>query len=285
MYSIITILSGVLLAVMVVVNGELSAQYGVFGSSVIVQVVGTLFALAMIVIKREKMVLKTTFSKWYYLSGIVTAAITVLQNAAFHYISMTSIIALGLIGQTIISLLIDQFGLFGMKKTAPSKSLIVSLIFAGIGIIVMADGTVANSVFAIILSLAAGVAIVLSRVFNAKIAEGTSILQGSFISYFLGLPAVIFVAWLMGEMSFRPVINMSNIGLYFGGILGVGIVLICNFTTLRVSAFKLSILIFAGQVLTGIIIDLIFNSFTMDASFWGGIIISAGILISKLWDR
>lgn len=285
MYSVITILSGAVLAIMIAVNGELSGQYGVFGSSVIVQIVGTIFALSAIIIKREKLIIKTTIPKWYYLTGVITASITVFQNMAFHYISMTSIIALGLVGQTIISLLIDQFGMFGMKKTAPSKSVVISLIFATAGIAVMADGTISNSIFAIVLSLAAGVAVVLSRVFNAKIAEHTSILQGSFISYFLGLPAVVLVAWFMKEMPFRVEIAGANIWMYLGGIFGVLVVLMCNLTVPHVSSFKLTMFIFLGQVLTGIVLDLAFQQLAMDASFWGGIIISVGILISKIIDR
>lgn len=285
MYSVITILSGAVLAIMIAVNGELSGQYGVFGSSVIVQMVGTIFALSAIIIKREKLILKTTIPKWYYLTGVITASITVFQNMAFHYISMTSIIALGLVGQTIISLLIDQFGMFGMKKTAPSKSVVISLIFAAAGIAVMADGTIGNSIFAIVLSLAAGVSVVLSRVFNANIAEHTSILQGSFISYFLGLPAVVLVAWFMQEIPFGMEISGANIWMYLGGILGVLVVLMCNLTVPHVSSFKLTMFIFLGQVLTGIILDLAFHQLAMDASFWGGIIISVGILISKIIDR
>lgn len=285
MYSLITILSGVILAIMVAINGELSAQYGAFGASVIVQVVGTIFAFLAILLKRESLFFRNTVSKWYYLTGVITASITVLQNIAFRYISMTSIIALGLVGQTIISLVIDQFGLFGMKKTAPSRSSLVTLFFAVIGIGIMADGTISNSMLAIIVSLAAGVAIVLSRVFNAKIAECTSILQGSFISYFLGLPAVLLIAWLMGETAFELQMHFSNLWLYLGGVLGVVVVLMCNVTTFHVSAFKLTILIFAGQVLTGILLDVFLQSFSMDASFGGGIIISAGILIGKILEK
>lgn len=285
MYSVITILSGAVLAIMIAVNGELSGQYGVFGSSVIVQIVGTIFALSAIIIKREKLIIKTTIPKWYYLTGVITASITVFQNMAFHFISMTSIIALGLVGQTIISLLIDQFGMFGMKKTTPSKSVVISLIFAAAGIAVMADGTIGNSIFAIVLSLTAGVSVVLSRVFNANIAEHTSILQGSFISYFLGLPAVVLVAWFVREIPFGIEISGGNIWMYLGGIFGVLVVLMCNLTVPHVSSFKLTMLIFLGQVLTGIVLDLAFQQLAMDASFWGGIIISVGIMISKIIDR
>lgn len=285
MYSFITILSGVVLAMMVAVNGELSAQYGAFGSSLIVQIVGTIVAFIAIIVKKESFVLSPKVSKGYYLTGIVTASITVFQNIAFHHISMTSIIALGLVGQTLISLIIDQFALFGMKKTSPSKSSIVCLLFAIVGICVMADGTIGNSMMSIILSLAAGVAIVLSRIFNAKIAERTTMLQGSFISYILGLPAVALIAWFMKEIPTGIHVSLANSWMYLGGIFGVMIVFMCNLTALHVSAFKLTMFIFAGQVMTGIVLDLILQSFVMDASFWGGIIISIGILLSKILDR
>lgn len=285
MYSFITILAGAVLAVMIVFNGELSIEYGVFGSSVIIQTIGTVAALMAILVKREKFILKSSVSKWYYLTGVITVSITVFQSLAFHYISMTSIIALGLVGQTVISIVIDQFGLFGMQKTSLSKSAVVCLIFAIAGIVVMSDGTMGGSILAITLSLVAGIAVVLSRVFNAKIAEHTSVLQGSFVSYILGLPAIVIVAWFAKELTFSVEFNGSNWWMYLGGILGVLMVLMYNITVPRVSAFKLTMFVFFGQVLTGIVLDLAFQQLTMDASFWGGIIISIGVLISKIIER
>ena len=110
-------------------------------------------------------------------------------------------------------------------------------------------------------------------------------LQGSFISYILGLPAVALITWFMKEIPVGIHVNFANSWMYLGGIFGVVIVLMCNLTALHVSAFKLTMFIFAGQVLTGILLDLILQSFVMDASFWGGIIISIGILLSKILDR
>ncbi len=51
-----------------------------------------------------------------YLGGAIGVLTTLFHNLAFTKISVTSIIALSLFGQTITSLIVDKFGIFGMQK-------------------------------------------------------------------------------------------------------------------------------------------------------------------------
>ena len=54
MYYFLALLVGVVISVMVSLNGGLTQAYGAYGAAVIVHVVGVVFALALCLIKKEK---------------------------------------------------------------------------------------------------------------------------------------------------------------------------------------------------------------------------------------
>ncbi len=116
MYQLLALLSGIILAIMISVNGGLSEQYGIFLATVIVHVIGSIFALILCHKKSENLQLFKYKPLWMYLGGAIGVLTTLFHNLAFTKISVTSIIALSLFGQTITSLIVDKFGIFGMQK-------------------------------------------------------------------------------------------------------------------------------------------------------------------------
>ncbi|MDD6770760.1 DMT family transporter [Inconstantimicrobium porci] len=285
MYQLLALLTGITLSVMISINGNLSNQYGVFLSAVIIHVVGSLSAFIMCIFKKDKKPLFTHSPKWIYLGGAIGVCSTVFNNLAYSHISMTSIVALGLLGQALTSLLIDRFGLLGMQKQNFSKTSIPGFIIAFSGMIFMLDTSISDSIIAVFVSLATGISVVLSRTVNARLAEKTGALQGSLINHLVGLPITIVIAIIAGNI--YPAASVSTIKpwIYFGGILGVAVVLLFNVTVPKISAFKLTILTFIGQVFTGIGLDLIIGNNYSNNSFIGGIIISCGIAINLFFER
>ena len=283
MYIPLTILTGVLLAVMVSINGNLTAQYGMFPAAVIVHAVGVITALILCTAQKEKKKLTGHKPFWIYLGGAVGAATTVFQNQAFGTISMTSIVALGLLGQTAMSLFVDGFGLMGMKRHRFPKENIPGLALSFIGILTMFDSSISvSATVAIIISFGAGITVVLSRAFNAKLAECTGALRSSLIAHLVGLPVTILIAVLLvrenplervAAMPFRPWI-------YIGGAMGVFVILLCNLTVPKISAYQLTVLTFVGQIFTGILLDLFIGNDNQNATFWGGLIIAFGIALN-----
>ncbi len=285
MYQLLALLTGVTLSIMVSINGNLSDQYGVFLAAVIIHVVGSLSAFLLCLIQKEKKPLFTHHPKWIYLGGAIGVFTTVFNNFAFGYISVTSIVALGLLGQSVTSLFIDTFGLFGMKKQSFNKSSILGFAVSFIGILLMVDQTIAGSIIAVCISLCSGISVVLSRTVNARLSEKTGALRGSLVNHLIGLPVTIIVALLARQVSPVSSISTFHPWIYFGGILGVAVVLLCNFTVPRVSAFHLTLLTFVGQMFTGILLDLILRDNFSNASFVGGIVIVSGIAINLIAER
>jgi transporter family-2 protein len=124
---------------MVVFNGELSAAIGSYPATVIIHIVGLLISIVLLLIKREKRpsLAKVPFS--LYLGGVVGVGTTLFTNLAFGIISISVILALSLLGESVTSLVIDQYGLFGsaIRKINIKKMLGLICIIAGIAVMII----------------------------------------------------------------------------------------------------------------------------------------------------
>ena len=121
LYPILALVNGILLAIMVSINGELSKQYGVFSASVLIHIAGTASASLCLLKKELKKPLWTHHPKWIYLGGAIGVCTTVFQCIAAESMKeITSVVALGLLGQTAASLFIDKLGLLGDEEKTVS---------------------------------------------------------------------------------------------------------------------------------------------------------------------
>lgn len=286
MYSFFSLLVGMLIAIMITINGELSGAFGVFLAAVIIHVVGSVFAFLMMTLTREKLTFRKKLPLWFYLGGILGVVTTFCNNFAFGKISLTSIIALVLLGQTITSLMIDTFGFMGMKRYPFKMYKLIGLSFAALGILMMMDAPSLNGIIAIILSIVAGVTVVLSRTCNAKLAEHIGVLQGSFMNHMIGLPVCLLLLMCfdsnlllnLGELA------MPSLWVYTGGVLGVVCVLMFNILVPRVAAFPLTLLSFVGQLFTSMLVDLILFKTYDFSTVLAGLTIAVGISINMILD-
>ena len=284
MYQFLSFIIGVVIAVMISVNGTLSGCYDTFRSAVIIHVVGVIFATILYCLKKEKKPLLRQGPLWIYLGGALGFLTTVFNNFSFEYISMTSIVALGLFGQMLTSAFVDSLGLLGMEKYPFRKSSLLGFCFALIGVASMLDFSISSSLLAVLLSIGGGITVVLSRTVNARLSEKTGALGGSLINHLVGLPITILFALLFVPRSQMLVVNPTPLWAYFGGMLGVTTVLLFNIVVPKISALNLSILSFIGQLFTGILLDVLAGNDFSNATFTGGIIISIGMLLNFILD-
>lgn len=287
MYHMVSLFTGLIIAVMVALNGSLTLQYGNFNAAVIIHVVGVVFAFLFCRLTKKRIALKKGLPVWLYLGGAIGVLTTVFNNFAYGKISLTSIVALGLFGQTVISLFIDSLGLFGMKKHPFRKSSITGLVFSFTGILVMLDASVDTALYAVLLSICAGITVVLSRTVNARLSQYAGELQSSFINHVIGLPIAVAIAAVLEKNSIISSFHEPLPGpwIYLGGVLGVSAVFLCNITVPRVAAFRLTLLTFVGQVFTGIVIDIFAKSEYTESTFIGGVLVAAGIALNMIYEQ
>ncbi len=280
MYSILTLLCGFVIAVMILINGQLSAAYDIFVATAIIHIVGVVFSFAVIKLMGRKIKFVKGLPFWVYLGGAFGILTTVFNNYSFGKISVTSIVAMGLFGQMVTSLLIDTFGLFHMPKYAFKKSSLIGLCFSLFGVFIMFDSSVTTGVVAAACSFAAGICIILTRVANGGLSKHIGALQGSFVNHLVGLPisiviAAVFSGGVIASYSFVP-----QPLIYIGGALGVTVVLLSNLTVHKMPTLKMTVLMFCGQIFTSIALDLLVLNTYDTRSLVGGLLVSMGFLVN-----
>lgn len=283
MYYMIALLSGILIAVMIVCNGGLTVQFGVYTAITVIHTVGLLLITLLVFMRGEKPFAKKM--PWYlYLGGAIGVATTAFNNFSFGRISVSAILALSLLGQSITSIIIDQFGFMNVSKHPFKKNKLLGLFLISSGITIMITDF---EILAVVLSFFAGVSLVISRTLNANLAEGTGISSSTFFNYLIGLAVAIPVMLLIGRNEpFMIQPNFSlDIYIYLGGILGVAVVWLSNIIVSKISAFYMTLFLFIGQVFSGLLLDTLISGVFSCRNFLAGILVSAGLLTNLLLDK
>jgi transporter family-2 protein len=187
MYQSLPVLSGILITVMVAINGQLTQTYGIYSATVVIHIVGLVFISLLVAVKRSHLLFPKKLPFYYYLGGAIGVGTVVFNNIAFGHISVSAIVALGLLGQILTSLVIDQFGFFSMARHPFSLRKLPGIALVAIGIGWMLWPFDVQIIVPIIVSLLTGVTIVVSRTFNACMTRETSMFQSTLFNYVLGL--------------------------------------------------------------------------------------------------
>lgn len=283
MYQSLAFVTGIILAVMISVNGGLSGYYGVFPATVIIHLVGTIFSL-FFTLKQYGWIKLTGFKPvWIYLGGAIGVFTVVFNNLAFSKLSVTNIIALALFGQTITALIFDHFGLLGMKKIPFKKTSLLGLSFSLFGIWQLLDTSVSGAILAVLYAVTSGVTVVLSRSVNTQLSEKIGAMHGALVNHVVGLIVSILILFFV-NIETVP-FKLNNPLMYFGGVLGVVVVYLSNIVVPKVSSFNLTILSFVGQVLMGLVLDLMLTQTYSVPTLKAALIIATGILLTMLTEK
>jgi transporter family-2 protein len=193
---------------------------------------------------------------WAYLGG-VSGAVTVMMSsvAANSPIALSGTLALGLAGQVLFSLAADRFGLFGLaversRCTRPDRL-----------------GQRAHHpvrlrmIAAIALALSAGILVGVSRQLNGRLALSTSPLVASLWNHGVGFVALTLVAVAIGGPAIGALIPPGAADapwfVFVGGPLGVVFVASGSLLIARIGAVNTTLLVIAGQMVSGVALDLL----------------------------
>ncbi|HID0815943.1 DMT family transporter [Clostridium botulinum] len=133
-YRNLAVLNGILLAIMIFLNGVLSEKIGLYISTLIYHVLGLLLILLVSIVRKNKLPKLNKIPVILFLPGIISVLVIFLNNLSSSKIGITLTAGMGLFGQLVISALIDHFGLFGVQvnKMRKEKILSFSLIITGL---------------------------------------------------------------------------------------------------------------------------------------------------------
>ena len=284
MYYLMSLIIGILVAIMIAANGGLTTLYGMYAATVIIHIVGLVLIGGLILVRRERPFAKA--QPWYlYLGGVIGVVTTACVNYAFGKISLSAILAIGLFGQSVAGVLVDQFGLMGMRRHPFRLYQLPGLLLVAGGIAwMMGGGFAILPVLAVLLS---GVLLVASRSYNARLAQNTSVYISTFFNYICGLVTAIPVFLLLGggDAIYRGFALSPNWWIYLGGAIGVATVWLSSVVAVKIPQLYITLLMFVGQVFTGVMIDaLLQGSFSIE-NIIGGALVALGLSLNLLFER
>ena len=133
----VSVFTGVILAIMVSLNGGVSNTAGNYASSVIIHFIGLIGIIFVLIFTKSK-IKNLKGIPFYMFSGGLIGVLTVLfTNASSGVLGVSLTVSLTLLGQLVTSLVIDNFGYFNMPVVKFDKRKILGLVIIITGIYVM----------------------------------------------------------------------------------------------------------------------------------------------------
>ena len=133
----ISIFTGIVLAIMISLNGGLGNISGNYASSVIIHFVGLIGIIFVLIFTKSKIKNLKGIPFYMFTGGLIGILTVLFTNIGFMGLGVSLTVSLSLLGQLITSLIIDHFGYFNMPVIEFDKKKILGLIIIIAGIYVM----------------------------------------------------------------------------------------------------------------------------------------------------
>lgn len=133
----ISIFTGIVLAIMISLNGGLGNISGNYASSVIIHFVGLIGIIFVLIFTKSKIKNLKGIPFYMFTGGLIGILTVLFTNIGFSGLGVSLTVSLSLLGQLITSLIIDHFGYFNMPVIEFDKKKILGLIIIIAGIYVM----------------------------------------------------------------------------------------------------------------------------------------------------
>lgn len=281
MYYLLTLFGGMLISVMVVFNGGLNERVGQTPALIIIHALGVLFTLALMLVKRQKLRLHR-LPFYMYLAGLLGLLATVFNNLAFGRISVSAMMALGLLGESVSSLIADHFGILDLPRRPFRPQKLWGGLLTLVGILFMWNGF---ELIPVLVCLLAGVTVLTSRLINARQARVNGLLSGTIVHYTVGLAGSVLLFLLTGTSHSLGYMLGGPIHIYLGGLIGGVILLISSTCVGKIPSFYMTLTIFVGQVLAGLLLDMALTQSFPVHTMIGGLFVLVGLSLNLLLDR
>ena len=133
----ISIFTGIVLAIMISLNGGWGNISGNYASSVIIHFVGLIGIIFVLIFTKSKIKNLKGIPFYMFTGGLIGILTVLFTNIGFSGLGVSLTVSLSLLGQLITSLIIDHFGYFNMPVIEFDKKKILGLIIIIAGIYVM----------------------------------------------------------------------------------------------------------------------------------------------------
>ncbi|MNM77497.1 MULTISPECIES: DMT family transporter [Clostridium] len=137
MYKIYSALIGILITIMIVFNGKLSSSLGNYTAIIIIHLTGLIAMIIWVIVKKQKISFDKNIPLYIYSAGLIGIFTVLFTNMSFNYLGASLTLSLGLLGQSVASILIDHYGFLGAEVVKFNKQKLIGLIAISLGIFIM----------------------------------------------------------------------------------------------------------------------------------------------------
>ena len=139
----------------------------------------------------------------------------------------------------------------------------------------------------IILAMIGGCLTILSMIVNSRLASKIGVLQSTLINYIVGLFVTFILTIFTGSLRSFQFNELNNIPFwaFLGGFIGVIVVATSNVIIPKIPIIYSTVLIFIGQIFTGIVIDYIMEGSISNGKIIGGTLIVLGMIYNSNIDK
>ena len=286
MYSALAPLVGALVTLMNGVNSRFSAQVGSIVSTLVTHIVG-LAAVSCILLAKREASRPGRLPIYYYLGGFVGVGTVFASMYSFARLGASLAVALALLGQTLFSVAVDATGFLGRKKYPLSARRLPGIGLAIAGVAIMA-GNWRSDAPAMLVALAAGVLPGLSFILNSELGNKKGVFHSTRMNYIVGLATtLVIVAIVRPPMAAAAsaVVAAGPLLALGGGLMGVVVVAAINLIFPRIPAFSATLLLFSGQAIAGLVIDIVADGAFDAGKLIGTVVLLAGLAVNTLLTK
>lgn len=282
MTYLLSLMAGMLISIMVVFNGGLSDRLGLMAAMLVIHLVGLATISLVLLFKGERPRLRG-LPLPLMTAGLLGVLTTTFNNYAFGRISVSAIMALALMGDSLSGLVVDYYGLLGMPRRPFNQRKLWGLMLTLLGIAAMVSGRFA--LLPVLLSLLAGLTILLSRLLNGAMARLSHPRNSTFINYLVGLLGTLLLMLLWRDGAGLSALPGMPPQLLLGGVIGALMVLLTSHIVGRISSYYMSLTLFVGQVSASLLLDMLLDQGFPWRNLLGGACVLAGLMLNLWQDK
>lgn len=286
MYKIAASFLGILIALMLTANGVLAGAVGNLTSLPIIHLAGLIaVSFALFFVREEKSEEPVPF--YLNAGGLIGVFLVLFNMRCFDSLGASMTLSLGIVGQVLGSLLADSTGFLGMKKYPFYRRKLIGLLFLFAGVMTMTESW-QGDLLDIFLALISGALVILSMIFNSQLALRIGTFHGVRRNYLMGLlgsSAVLLIYSPDLSGAYGSLLSVNPLFIVGGGFIGVLVVAGSNRILPKIPTIYTTLLLFVGQAMAGILIDLLISGEFSVRKTAGVIIIALGLLVNIVLEK
>lgn len=139
----------------------------------------------------------------------------------------------------------------------------------------------------IMIAFITGGLVILSMVINSRLGDKIGVFGGTLVNYIVGLVGITIVLLIKDGGINMPLSKLQSIPMwaYLGGVIGVCVVSASNIVIPKIPTIYTTLLIFIGQITTGMVVDFINLHTVSIGKIFGSILILLGLLYNFYVDK